>query len=284
MVDLNSCPQVPRRLRYDIRPKHLASATKTEHQEIYDAKKGHLRMRKARYQLQTGEMTAMQYQDVKDEILESPYFAPEESYADLTQFATNTATHSGEEKDTINHSMVPYLSSRQEDQYRQSIDAYLNEETGHPRAHATLSSGASSSDKAAQREREMQLRNPVSVYNWLRKNKPSVFLQDNESAADKPARTTGSRSSKRNANRDSIVKQEPELYDEDGIAVDAPSGRGKRKRENDSGYRPKGGNARPTKRKKEDNGSNHVRGGSRDEDNGSTHSRRASKKLSIDAR
>ena len=241
-------------------------------------------MRKARYQLQTGEVTAIQYQDVKDEILESPYFAPDESYADLTQFSTNTATHSGEEKDTINHSIVPYLSSRQEDQYCQSIDAYLNEETGHPRAHATLSSGASSSDKAAQREREMQLRNPVSVYNWLRKNKPSVFLQDNESAADKPARTTGSRSSKRNANRDSIVKQEPELYDEDGIAMDAPSGRGKRKRENDSGYRPKGGNARPTKRKKEDNVGNHVRGGSRDEDNGSTHSRRASKKLSIDAR
>lgn len=284
MVDLNSSPQVPKRLRYDIRPKHSPAATNIEHQEVHDEEAGHLRLRKARYQLQTGEMTTMQYHDLKDELLKAPYFAPEESYADLTQFAAHPPAHSGDEKDLTNHSMVPYLSSKQEDQYQQSIDTYINEESGHPRAHATHSFGVSSSDKTAQREREMQLRNPVSVYNWLRKNKPGVFLQDNESAVDKPARTTGSRTSKRNANRDSIVKQEPELYDEEGIAMDAPSGRGKRKRENDSGYRPKGGNARPAKRKKEDNGSNHVRGGSREEDSGGTHSRRASKKLSIDAR
>lgn len=236
---------------------------------VYDEEKGHLRLRKARYQLQTGEMTPMDYQDLKDEILRSQDFAPEKSYASLTQAVPHPPSPVTESKDSGSQSMVPYLSSQQEEQYKQSLDAFLNGETDHSRGHVARPLAMANGEKTTEREREMQLRNPVSVYNWLRKNKPNVFLQDNESSADKPARATGSRSSKRNANRDSIVKQENDMYDEDGIAVDAPSTRGKRKRDDDSGYRPKGGNSRPTKRKKEETG---------------THSRRSSKKLSIDVR
>ena len=101
-----------------------------------------------------------------------------------------------------------------------------------------------------ERDRDMALRNPVSVYNWLRKHQPQVFLQDNEIQSDKPARGTTSRASKRAS---APIKQEPEFYDDDGIAVDTGSSlRGKRKRDDDGGYRPKGGNSRPAKRKKDE--------------------------------
>ena len=141
---------------------------------------------------------------------------------------------------------------KQEEQYLNSLDAYINGQAPTPRSHAANTLGAKNNEKSTERDKEAQLRNPVSVYNWLRQNRPTVFLQDNEAAADKPARPAGARSSKRNANRDSIVKQEEEMYDDDGIAVDAATGRGKRKRDDDTGYRPKGGNSRPTKRKKEE--------------------------------
>ena len=96
----------------------------------------------------------------------------------------------------------------------------------------------------------MAVRNPVSVYNWLRKHQPQVFLQDNELNSEKPAKTTGSRTSKRAS---VAIKQEPELYDDDGIAIDmGATPRGKRKRDDDGGYRPKGGNSRPAKRKKDE--------------------------------
>ncbi|KAJ9156276.1 hypothetical protein NKR23_g921 [Pleurostoma richardsiae] len=45
-------------------------------------------------------------------------------------------------------------------------------------------SGASSS-------RDFALRNPTSVYNWLRKNAPKVFLQDEENASEKKGRGGG---------------------------------------------------------------------------------------------
>ena len=101
-----------------------------------------------------------------------------------------------------------------------------------------------------ERDRDMALRNPVSVYNWLRKHQPQVFLQDNEMQSEKAAKGASSRTSKRAS---ASIKQEPELYDDDGIAVDAgSSSRGKRKRDDDGGYRPKGGNSRPAKRKKDE--------------------------------
>ena len=147
-----------------------------------------------------------------------------------------------------------FLTAKQEEQYLNGLDAYINGQAPNPRFHVANTLGSKGQEKSAERDREAQLRNPVSVYNWLRQHKPGVFLQDNE-ASDKPARPAGARSSKRNANRDSIVKQEEEVYDEEGIAVDTGGARGKRKREDDTGYRPKGGNSRPTKRKKEDTSS-----------------------------
>ena len=209
-------------------------------------------LRKARYQLQTGEMAPAEYYDLKKKLLEDPGFAPARSYAKLTDSVSNLPARKTEGSEVTDLHTAGFLTVKQEDHYLQSLDAYLNGVTTNPRSHAAHSLAVRSQEKSADRERDAQLRNPVSVYNWLRKNRPNVFLQDSEPGAEKPARPAGARSSKRNANRDSIVKQGEEMYDDEGVAVDSAANRGKRKRDDDGGYRPKGGNSRPTKRKKEE--------------------------------
>jgi hypothetical protein len=145
-----------------------------------------------------------------------------------------------------------FLSIRQEEQYLQSLDAFLDGTTTSARSHVATSLGNRSAERTVERERETQLKNPVSVYNWLRKHQPQVFLQDNEPTKEKAPRATGSRSSTRKSANKEALKQAQELYDEDGIAMEmGSSARGKRKRDTDGGYRPKGGNSRGTKRRKE---------------------------------
>jgi hypothetical protein len=245
LVDLNSMPHVPQRLRYDLSPQ--PNTIREGHPDTdYDEESAHKALRKARYQLQTGEITPHDYEKLKIEVVSSPAFAPGKSYATLRDYAPKDVVASAALEDPDYRS--GFLTVKQEDQYLHSVDAYLDGLSNTPRAHARSQLSLRTGERNMDKEKELQIRNPVSVYNWLRKNQPQVFLQDEDS---KPSRTTGTRNSKRNSTRDAIIKQEQELYDEDGIAVDVPSNRNKRKRDVDGGYRPKGGNNRATKRKRE---------------------------------
>jgi IEC3 subunit of the Ino80 complex, chromatin re-modelling len=269
LVELNSAPQIPPRTRYDVRPKYLAKDSVAGQEENENEESGHLALRNARHQLRTGEITSTEYADLKSALMDNADFAPAKSYAGLTDAVSGVSAQRTEIGDGSGMNSTGSLTHRQEEQYLQSLDAYLNGEAPIPRSHATTNLGIKSQEKSVEREREAQLRNPVSVYNWLRRNKPSVFLQDHEAGSDKPSRPAGARSSKRHATRDSIVKVEEEMYDEDGVAVDTSAGKGKRKRDDDGGYRPKGGNSRQASKrlKKEE-----------------TSSSRRSKKASIDIR
>lgn len=125
--------------------------------------------------------------------------------------------------------------------------------------------------------RDFALRNPTSVYNWLRKHAPKTFLQDGENEkengdeansatargkvkGERWGRTTGSARAKRTsaAHRDKASTGE-DFDDETGYDVATPTavgGKGKRKRvvDDDPGYRPKGGSSRPTKKKRKSEG------------------------------
>lgn len=127
-----------------------------------------------------------------------------------------------------------------------------------------------------------QLKNPTSVTNWLRKHKPNIFLQDSEGhhgdADDgEGGHTGGGRKSRggargerggrggtrgKKANAAARVAAAAAAADKadydantvaegDGEAGGTPAGRGgKRKRDDDPGYRPKGSSGRPTKKKR----------------------------------
>ena len=248
--ELNSCPQVPSRLRYDLKSADESRQSREDRFPPISEEDANFELRKARNRVQTGEIALAEYRELEATMLNAPAFVPSYSYTSLLTFLP-PSKHSSDKTDSSNPVLGGFLSIRQEEQYLQGLDAYLHGAAPNPRPHAMHTLGSRIAEKNVERERETQLRNPVSVYNWLRKHQPQVFLQDNEASTDKPPRATGSRSSARkSAQQKDIIKQEKD-YDDEGFAADGPSSRGKRKRDEDGGYRPKGGASRANKRRKE---------------------------------
>ncbi|KIW74674.1 hypothetical protein Z517_11444 [Fonsecaea pedrosoi CBS 271.37] len=270
LVELNSCPQVPQRLRYDLRPPNESHSIEETAKPTISEEDGHLDLRRARRQLQAGEVSLAGYREVEAALLKTREFAPSRSYASLLSIAPPIG-QSADKLEPGNTVSGCLLTTKQEEQYLQGLDAFLEGTATNPRPHVAHSLGSRSAEKTPEREREAQLRNPVSVYNWLRKHQPQVFLQDHEATTEKTPRATGSRSSMRRSANKEALKQEQDYYDEDGFALDhGSSSRAKRKRDADGGYRPKGGSSRSAKRRKETK-----------EDSVRT---KRSKKLSVDAR
>jgi IEC3 subunit of the Ino80 complex, chromatin re-modelling len=210
-------------------------------------------LHEARQALKRDQISVADYRRMEEVILQSKDFKPSKSYAALLENSYASLDNMRSSIHDAEAGPNGYPSPLEEQSYLDGLDAYLDGNASMPRPFAAARAGERSTEK----DKEMALKNPVSVYNWLRKHQPQVFLQDNEMHAEKPSRLATSRASK----RVSVVKQEPELYDEDGIAIDVgSSSRGKRKRDDDGGYRPKGGNGRPMKRKKEEGSTSAKKG------------------------
>ncbi|KAK0616240.1 IEC3 subunit of the Ino80 complex, chromatin re-modelling-domain-containing protein [Immersiella caudata] len=176
-----------------------------------------------------------------------------------------------------------FLTADDVDNYMWEIDSRLAEEeyarsgkliaplpTLAPIAHANENAG-----KDTGSNRDFALRNPTSVYNWLRKHAPKTFLQDGESHdkenGDEPSsgrghgrgkgeRGSGRGGSVRGKRMSKVAAAESVDADEDtgydAAVTPSAGGKGKRKRivDDDPGYRPKGGSSRPTKKKRKSEG------------------------------
>ena len=248
LEDLNDRPQIPARLRYDLEPPETIKASPRVTPDTYNIATAPPALKIARKRLRTGQMTMLEYRKLEDDILTNPDFKSKKTYSDLRRITVGPRPFSAELVDDPFNVSGGILSSRNEEEYLRGLDSFLAGSSAIPRPHAASNVNTRSMERSIEREKEMQLRNPVSVYNWLRKHQPQVFLQDNESHPEKEKR---SRPSKRAS---TTLKQEAE--DEDGIMADiaGSTSRGKRKRDDDAGYRPKGGNSR-TKRRREEAGS-----------------------------
>ena len=147
---------------------------------------------------------------------------------------------------------ISYITLDQMDDYIYDIDASLG--TAPPPPPHTHSPTA----------QDLQLRNPNSVYNWLRRNEPKIFLQDGEGSEKSLGKPGALRGAGKRASIPAPAKPDSlEFVEEDGIGYDAAlSGpvitKGKRKREeDDGGYHPKKGSVdsgkkpRPKKKKTE---------------------------------
>ena len=257
--DLNRCPQITSRLRDDLQPSgtRLQKSRLVSESETADEHAAALtKLREAKLGLRKGEVALSEYRRLEEEILQSAVFTPQKAYSALKEELHKS--HSMIVQDPQSHQGSPgdFLSSQQEEQYLQALDVGCDLSQA-ARVFPPLSS-LRSGMALAERDRDNMVRNPVSVYNWLRKHQPQVFLQDNEASSERTQKVPASRNSKRAS---ATIKQEEEFYDEDGVAIfPKDSIRIKRKRDDDGGYRPKGGNSRPSKRKKDDGGSNVGKG------------------------
>lgn len=130
-----------------------------------------------------------------------------------------------------------YLTPDQVDDYLYEIDATLGSKPALPPQKSHVPT-----------PQELAIKNPLSVYNWLRRHEPRIFLQDGEGGHEK---STGRSGALRGAGKRSsaVAPSHPEaleFVEEDGIGYD-PSAtgttgtKGKRKRDpDDEGYTPKG--------------------------------------------
>lgn len=147
---------------------------------------------------------------------------------------------------------VSYLHPDQVDDYLYEIDVSLGS-SGYP----TLAPAVNGHPHTVMTEKELSVGNPNSVYNWLRQHEPKIFLQDGEGSEKSSGKPGALRGAGKRASIPAPSKPDQvEFVEEDGIGYEISLGglpyakSVKRKRDEDGGYRPKGGSSRPTKKKK----------------------------------
>jgi hypothetical protein len=179
---------------------------------------------------------------MKERAAEKETSKPLKSLAMLMAMTPHRTTSSGPLAPSLRDIVEPiegysapmsYLTGDQIDDYLYDIDASLG--TVPP------------TNPHSNPPQDLALRNPNSVYNWLRRNEPKIFLQDgegSEKSLGKPGslRGAGKRASMPGPSRPDAL----EIVEEDGLGYDPTiSGlepaKGKRKREDDAGYHPKSG-------------------------------------------
>ena len=163
-----------------------------------------------------------------------------------------------------------YMSPSHEDDYLLHTDLALIDPSYDPSAHDGRPLRIPPA-RPVPTDKDLHIQNPDSVYNWLRKHQPQVFLQDkdahggggagtgaenmSEKSGPGPAKTTGRKSRPSAAAKGEGTpgpKVKGEDDDEDVPETGGKGRRGKKDGEDDSAYRPKGGSSRPAKRKRGD--------------------------------
>ncbi|KAF2840100.1 hypothetical protein M501DRAFT_1015177 [Patellaria atrata CBS 101060] len=269
LLDLNESVRVPNTFRFDLRsPSPSTSAVPSlETDDDLDPEAIQRALREARAELVSGEMSAEEYAAVEASLTQKLVPRRPKALASLlkTPHTRPLMTHDLPadlfSEETFGVDLPGYLTPNHEEEYLLALDTTLtdpflyNPDDAIGRPIPTL-------NRPIPSDRDISLNNPNSVYNWLRRNQPSIFLQDHENASEKSGPKGGSaRSAAKRASiaaasvaTPSVHKTEQDLLDEEiGFVPETghSSGRGKRSKD-DEPYRPKGGQSRTTKRKRDD--------------------------------
>lgn len=239
LLDVNSSPQIPFERRIDI-------SLEEEDEEDNDS--------------DTTQKPAKALRKLLEDVPHSSYAASIEQFPDIM-----------EDLDPQDPSIHPttFLSADDIDEYIYELDMRLKRPPKPTLAPSAI--GKEVPNPAA----NFALRNPTSVYNWLRRHAPKTFLQDLEKEKEKDKakdkekedrhadkdddggnskqkrKSAGTARTKRQSAASRKEKEAAESMDwDDDAGYDAPAPKNKRKRDDDGGYRPKGGSSRPTKKRK----------------------------------
>ncbi|BCR91672.1 uncharacterized protein ACHE_70515S [Aspergillus chevalieri] len=223
-----------------------------------DSESATVALRSAKADLEAGRIMPDDYRDLEDAVKRGRAFAPEKQYTSLLK-VPHTASQAEEEYNAGNGNTsesLGYFNPDYENEYYLGIDARLGDGSAALQLERIPKKPAPSD-----RDSEVAVRNPVSVYSWLRREQPSIFRDDDNASEKSGLRPSNQRSSKK------AQQARKEEDDEDSASIDtvpASNSKNKRKRDDDTGYRPKGGSSRSRKKK----------------DDGGASSRRASKRAS----
>jgi len=260
LLDINNSSHIAPQVRFDLQSPSIETSTihAQEHEahflDPYDSLAASAALEEAQASLAAGELSPKAYSQIAATLASK--IKPMSLSALQTIPHTTLASVAAETlPDDISSDTPPgYLTPTHEDDYLFALDSYLGNAPVLSRVNLPTNP-VRLGEKGFEKEKDVQVRNPVSVYNWLRKHQPQVFLQDNEITSEKSS-TRIANSSKTPKRTSVAVKADPEIIDDDGFLISESMGstKSKRKRE-DEPYRPKGGSSRPSKRKREDGGS-----------------------------
>ncbi|KAI1262733.1 hypothetical protein F5Y18DRAFT_397139 [Xylariaceae sp. FL1019] len=233
LLDINDSPQIPFERRIDLTVDDEEDEDATDNEDSENAQKPTKSLKKLVQQVPHMSYSAYisKFPEVADDI--DP---------------KNPDTHP-----------IAFLSADDVDEYLWHVDASLGLEPKPSRAPCAVDPAPTNP------QANFALKNPTSVYNWLRRNAPKTFLQDLEKEKDKDKddrdkddgrkrKGTGTRGGRKSTGGRKDKEREKQRDKGDGmdweeeLAYDAP--KGKRKRDDDGGYRPKGGSSRPAKKRK----------------------------------
>ena len=264
LLDVNESKRIPLHLYYDIRsPTPDATAVPglepdRSPSRVRDNTGALAALAEARSEMTSGQITPRSFKALEAELLQT-INRPSRTLAHLeatphTTLASVTPNLLPSELDDV--APVGYYSPSHEQEYLSTLDNILGGAPANPRL--VLSSHTAKSGER-EKEKDAQLRNPVSVHNWLRKHNPAVFLQDEPNPDKVSPRNTTTKVSPKPPKEPRVskkaaaaLKQEQEMLDDEGYVIGGNLGvptKNKRKRE-DEPYRPKGGSSRSAKRKK----------------------------------
>ncbi|KAH9861142.1 hypothetical protein IAQ61_010879 [Plenodomus lingam] len=285
LLDFNEQPRVNPRMRYDLRQLSAADTAVPSSEAAPDRESVKAQLQMLSEDVAAGRISAQDYTLKADHLHRSQALQQT-----LTSLASLEATvphttradlpeHPIDGIDLTAHA-PGYMSPTHEEEYLLATDTVLNE----PGFDPSLQNGRPmrlSSAHPPLGEKDLTIRNPDSVYNWLRKHQPQVFLQDKDAVAhaenlsDKSAPKAGATatgnsaaaaaasSTSKKSKRESAAAahalgtpgpRDP-ADDDDSTAHETAKTRRKpagANADDDSTYRPKGGSSRPSKRKRED--------------------------------
>jgi hypothetical protein len=265
LLELNEQPRVNSRLRYDLRQLSQADTAVPSLEAGLDPEFVKQQLQALRDDVASGSITAEEYTLKADRLHSSQAIQQTlKSLASLEAKIPHTARdylpgYPIQGIDLSEHA-PGYMSPVHEDEYLLAYDQILDI----PGFDQSLQQGRPVRLASAQpplSEKDLTVRNPDSVYNWLRRHQPQVFLQDKDAAhhenlSEKSAAPKTSKANASKIKRESAVGGTPgprEHEEEDPAAPE--TGKGRRKTtggEDDTAYRPKGGSSRPAKRKREE--------------------------------
>lgn len=252
---MNDSARLPTKLRVDLREQADIDAKPS----IEDPELVQLRLNSLRTELANGIITADEYARRAEILHNSQTIQLSRSLAALEAKVPHTTEAPEPPIDGIDFTETApgYMSPTHEEEYLAILDqtladpAYLD---SHPLRGPP--------SQLPPTEKELTVRNPDSVYNWLRKHQPQVFLQDKDpqhpdNLSEKPApRANAGGRGKRQSAAAGTPGPKTDQEEEDGLDPESGAAtKGSRKSkggENDSAYRPKGGSSRAPKRKRED--------------------------------
>jgi len=259
LLEFNDNLHLPPSLRFGLDAPDDTPSLPTPEREIPafdDPESATVALRSAKANLEAGMITPDYYRDLEDAVKRGRAFAPEKQYTSLLR-VPHTASQAEEQYNAENGNtseLLGYFNPDYENEYYLGIDARLGDGSAALQLERIPKKPA-----ASDRDSEVAVRNPVSVYSWLRREQPSIFRDDDNASEKSGLRASNQRSSKK------AQQARKEDDDEDNASIDtvpASTSKNKRKRDDDTGYRPKGGSSR-SRKKKDDSGANSRRASKR---------------------